>query len=109
MGLINEKRIEAQQNQQLLEQVERQEMGFAAVHQFRELGATSKRLRQNDEKQVQELFCSCNGLKCDGICRETHLNRPRFANPKPKKNVPLNKMWAEKCPEAYEQPVNYRT
>ena len=103
-----EQRDEARQNQQLLEQVARQEQFGFGVH-LRELGATSKRLHQNDEKQVPKLLCSCNGLKCDGICRATHLNRPRFANPKPKKNVPVNKQWAEKCPEAYEQPVNYRT
>lgn len=58
-------------------------------------------LNPQTEKQ---LFCACNGLKCDGICRELHLNRPRFANPKTKKNnIALSIAWAKRCPEAYEK------
>lgn len=35
-------------------------------------------------------YCACNGLLCNGICRQTHLGRKRdWAEPK------------DKCPSAY--------
>lgn len=34
------------------------------------------------------LLCACNGLKCNGICRETHLYRKRTNG-------------LDKCPSAY--------
>jgi len=61
------------------------------------------------QNQQTELLCACNGLKCDGICREQHLYRPRFANPKAAtKGAVSRTQWADKCPSAYEKPVYYR-
>ena len=58
--------------------------------------------KSNHNKQNKELLCACNGLACEGVCRETHLNRPRLANPTAKNQMPLVKSWAKRCPEAYE-------
>ena len=55
--------------------------------------------------QNDNLICACgNGLKCEGICREQHLHRPRMANPTVKKDAGVPKSWADKCPESYELP-----
>ena len=60
--------------------------------------------QKSKQKQSQELFCACNGLKCDGICRELHLYRERFAGVKgDSRGTPVNRQWAEKCPSAYEK------
>jgi len=49
------------------------------------------------------LLCACNGLACEGVCREQHLHRPRVANPTAtKKEADVVKSWAAKCPEAYK-------
>jgi hypothetical protein len=46
-------------------------------------------IESNGYKVIREiLFCACNGLKCNGICRETNLYRKR-----------TNGM--DKCPSAY--------
>ena len=57
---------------------------------------------RNRSKQDDNLLCACNGLACEGVCRETHLHRPRLANPTAKNQTPLRKSWAKRCPEAYE-------
>ena len=55
--------------------------------------------------QNDNLMCACgNNLKCEGICREQHLYRPRYTNSTIKKDVGVSKSWADKCPEAYELP-----
>ena len=65
--------------------------------------------------QDQELLCACTGTSCEGICKEQHLHRPRYAisiKPKGKESESaVREQWAEKCPEAYyktQNPVHYR-
>jgi len=36
---------------------------------------------------MSRVFCSCNGRKCDGVCREKHLYRRRDI---------------DRCPAAYD-------
>lgn len=82
-----------------------QEDAFHAHHQIGE-----KPTRK--PKMQSQLFCACgNGLKCEGICREQHLYRARYASPMIKTKaaksfVPATRtQWADKCPESYEIPV----
>ena len=58
--------------------------------------------RREPSVQNDNLLCACTGLACEGVCRETHLHRPRYANPMAKKDTDVKKSWAEKCPEAYK-------
>lgn len=58
--------------------------------------------RQSSAQDDNNLLCACTGLACEGVCREMHLHRPRFANPTAKKDAGVQKSWAEKCPEAYK-------
>lgn len=106
MNSQDQRKKDAHQNQQLLER----ENAFVSHHQVNEAARSLRKLSDAIRNQQEpELFCACNSLKCDGICRELHLNRPRFANPTAKKDSGVKKMWTEKCPEAYEKATNYRT
>ena len=83
------------------------EVTFNVHRQFNE-----KPQPQPKQQQDQELMCACGSdVKCEGICRELYLHRPRMANPTAKKDTGVQKSWADKCPEAYELPkkeVHYR-
>lgn len=50
-------------------------------------------------QQQTEILCACNGLKCEGICRELYLDKPRIT--KSKTGSPV--VWSKRCPEAYEK------
>ena len=85
---------------QKLQIMDRVNRGMSAVHlqQSEDRINSRKPSVQNDDN----LLCACTGLACEGVCRETHLHRPRFANPMAKKDTGVQKSWAEKCPEAYK-------
>ncbi|KKN37094.1 hypothetical protein LCGC14_0767080 [marine sediment metagenome] len=111
----NQRELKAYQNARTVEQLAEREKMFGP-----QTVSDKQPNRQVQPKQNQELLCACNGLKCAGICRETHLHRPRFTNPTAKainkskatKDVPVRKQWAEKCPEAYtndQKPNHYRS
>ncbi len=90
-------------------QERRQEEAAVCHHQTNELNKVRK-VNQQSQNPNRVLLCACGtGIKCDGICRELHLYRPRLANPAAKKAdkkaEPVRTQWAEKCPESYEQPV----
>ena len=90
---------------------DQREMSFNSLHQ---IGSYDDRAHHPKPKQQdQELMCACgSNVKCDGICRELYLHRPRMTNPmvktKQAKNyiagVQKNKNWADRCPSAYEKP-----
>lgn len=66
--------------------------------------------RNHRQKPTQEpeLMCACTGTLCEGICRTTHLHRPRYAMPVKSKskdqNSAIRQSWTNppnQCPESY--------
>ena len=59
--------------------------------------------QQIKSKDDRKLLCACGG-RCEGVCREQHLHRPRFANPKATAKGAIGQtQWAKRCPSAYEE------
>lgn len=71
--------------------------------------AVSHRQKFNKPSKVVSsgfgLLCASGG-KCEGICREEHLHRPRYAGVKAgvkdERGQSGQSQWAERCPSAYE-------
>jgi len=90
---------------------ERQEKAEVAFDAHWQAGTDEQSDNRNDarRKAVQatqsddNMLCACTGLMCEGICRELHLHRPRFANPTAKKDAAVNTSWTTKCPESYHK------
>jgi len=99
MNRQDQRKADAHRNQQLIER----EMTFNAHWQPGFDKQIDDRNHRRVERQESELLCASGG-RCEGICREQHLNRPRFAGVKmPKNPNEKRKPWAERCPSAYEK------
>jgi hypothetical protein len=94
---------------------ERKEISFDGHWQSgfdKQIDDRAKRQKSKNQPKA-ELQCASGG-KCEGICRELHLHKPRYAGVKSSKKgdsrgTPVPSQWAERCPSAHEKPNRYRT